>query len=461
MLSSAAPMPSPDRTSLRRRVLIAGGWSLTGYGLSQALRFGSNLLMTRLLVPETFGVMAIAGLVMIGLAMFSDVGLKQSVVQSRRSDPAFLNTAWVIQILRGVLLWFLALCLAFFVLLADRTNLIPKDTVYADPNLPYVIAVLSLTAVISGFQSTKLFEASRNLSLAEVTKIEIAAQIAGLFCMIGWVSIDRSVWALVAGSVCSTLVATLLSHTRLWGVANRWQWDKSAVREIVHFGKWIFLSSILGFLVINGDRLLLGGLVNTTVLGIYVIAFLIFNTVDQVLTKIISEVSFPALSEIARERPLYLRAGLYRFQVFIASFAYFCAGILMTSGQTLIELLYDERYQQAGWMLEVLAVALLTVPFRTVTQCFMALGLPHILSNIIAFRLATLFVATPMGFHFFGLPGALWGIVLSHFSYLPTLILYSAKNSLFDLRKELLLLPTVVMGMAVGMLFVVAIGHWR
>src|SRR5262245_66533122 len=113
MLSNAAPTPSADRISLKKRVLKAGTWSLVGYGLSQAIRFGSNLLMTRLLVPEMFGVMAIATMLMIGLAMFSDAGLKQNVIQSNRgNDPAFLNTAWMIQILRGVLLWFFALCAA-------------------------------------------------------------------------------------------------------------------------------------------------------------------------------------------------------------------------------------------------------------------------------------------------------------------------------------------------------------
>src|SRR5262245_49230326 len=129
MLSNVAPMASPDRISLKQRVLNAGLWSLSGYGLSQAIRFGSNLLMTRLLVPEMFGVMAIATLVMVGLAMFSDVGLKPSVIQSKRgNDPAFLNTAWVIQILRGLVLWFFALCVSLLVFLAARIGVLPKDT---------------------------------------------------------------------------------------------------------------------------------------------------------------------------------------------------------------------------------------------------------------------------------------------------------------------------------------------
>src|SRR5665213_3314987 len=98
---------------LKHRVLTAGAWSLGGYGLSLALRFGSNLLMTRLLAPQMFGVMAIALMVIAGLNMFSDIGLRLNVVQSNRGhEPLFLNTVWVSQILRGSLLWVFAVAVS-------------------------------------------------------------------------------------------------------------------------------------------------------------------------------------------------------------------------------------------------------------------------------------------------------------------------------------------------------------
>jgi len=448
------------RTSLKHRVLNASTWTLAGFGCNQLLRFGSNLLVTRLLVPNMFGVMAIAILVIVGLSMFSDLGLKPSVVHSKRgNDPVFLNTAWVTQILRGMLLWLFALIASLLIYYANRVGMVPKGTVYADPILPFVVAILSVTAVTSGFESTKLLQASRNLSLKQVAQIEIASQIAAIICMIAWAFIDRSIWALVAGAISSGLVRVILSHIWLPGIPNRWQWDELAFREIFHFGKWMFLASILGFLVSSGDRLLLGGLLNSNSLGIYSIAYLIFNSVEQVPTKIMGDVSFPALSEVSRDRPTELKRSYYRFHVVIASFVYICSGVLITSGASLVHLLYDPRYEQAGWMLEVLAVALLTIPFRLATQSFLALGMPHLLSAVIAIRLVTLFVATPIGFYSFGILGALWGIVLSHFSYLPTIILYNIRHEIFDLRTELYLLPIVPVGMVVGRLVAAMIGH--
>ena len=65
----------------------------------------------------------------------------------------------------------------------------------------------------------------------------------------------------------------------------------------------------------------------------------------------------------------------------------------------------------------------------------------------------------PIGFHFFGLPGALWGFVLSYFSALPTTIFYQVKYGLFDLRKELLLLAVVLVGMILAEGFNLAVGY--
>lgn len=453
-------MPSPNTMTLKGRVLRAGGWTVAGHGLSQAIRFGSNLLMTRLLVPEMFGVMAIAYMIMYGLALFSDIGLRPSIVHSKRgNDAIFLNTAWIIQILRGALIWLFALVVTMLVVLANHLGIAPSDSVYANPSLPYVIAILSLCALISGFDSSKVHEASRNLLLDRITKIEIVSQVAGLLCMFSWVAVDRSIWALVAGSLGAALAKTILTHAWLPGNTNRWQWDNTAFNEIIHFGKWIFLSSILGFLVNSGDRLILGGVLSASELGIYAIAFLIFKTILDVLSKVIGDVTYPSLSEVAREQPANLKSHYYRFHVIIAAFAYLCSGILMISGQPLIDLLYDPRYAEAGWMLEILAAGLMTIPFRLAHQCFMALGMPGLLSKIITAQLITMYLVMPISFHFFGLPGALWGFVLSYFFTLPTTIFYQVKYGLFDLRKELLFLTIVPLGMIIGKTFNLAIGY--
>ena len=397
--------------------------------------------MTRLLDPQIFGVMAIAFMVMTGLAMISDFGLKQNIIHSNRgNEQTYLNTAWSIQIIRGLSLWSLALFISLLVFSVHRLGLTSRMNVYSDPELPYVIATISFSAVISGFESTKFSEASRKLLLSRVTQIQIWAQIIGLICMIGWVLIDRSIWALVAGNICSTTMTTLLSHIAVPGTVNRLQWDRSAIREIFHFGKWMFLSSILGFLANNTDRIILGALVDSATLGVYAVAFNVVSVFGQILGKLISDVSFSAFSEVARERTHQLKRSLYRFHFVTASFAYFCSGFLIVFGSTLINFLYDYRYAQAGWMVEILGITLLSISFNLAQYCLLAKGLPRVFTTIIAIRVLATIALIPFGFHMFGITGAVWAIVISQLSSAPTIVFYQVRYGLFDPLREIMVL---------------------
>jgi len=80
--------------NIKKKAIKGAAFVLAGYGLSQALRLGGNLILTRLLVPELFGIMALARAFITGLLFFSDIGLRPSIIRSPRGDdPVFLNTA--------------------------------------------------------------------------------------------------------------------------------------------------------------------------------------------------------------------------------------------------------------------------------------------------------------------------------------------------------------------------------
>jgi O-antigen/teichoic acid export membrane protein len=268
-------MTSPRHSSLKQRALHALKWSFLGYGISQAIRLGTNLVMTRLLVPDMFGVMAIAGMITIILGMLSDIGLRQSIVQNRRGEePAFLDTAWVVQIMRGAGLWVVAILVSIALYLANRAGMVPAQSVYASPLLPLVIAVSSLSAFISGFQSTKMATAQRSFDQKRINVIALVSQCAGLLVMIPFGALSPSVWVLVAGGLMVSLTTTVLSHTWMEGQPNHFRLEKKALRELIEFGKWVFASSALFILVNSGDRLLLGAFVDADVLGLYSIAVL-------------------------------------------------------------------------------------------------------------------------------------------------------------------------------------------
>jgi O-antigen/teichoic acid export membrane protein len=424
---------------------------MAGHIASQILRLVSNLLMTRLLVPEMFGVMALANVIMVGLQMLSDFGLWQGIVQSRRgAEPAYLNTIWTVQILRGILLWLFALGIAGTVRLGADWGYVAKESVYADPVLPSVIAVLGITALLGGLVSTRLATASRDLALGRKTLVELACQILSLGVMVGWALIDRSIWALVGGAVVGSALRVLASHIMLPGQRNKLHWDPVAFREIFGFGKWIFLTSILGFLSANGDRLLLGGLVDTATLGIYAIAFFLVSALAEVVQGIAGGVAFPALSEVVRDRPAELKQIYYRFRLPVDVVALIAMGGLISAGHLVVELLYDERYHAAGEMIAILAVSLFEVRYTVAGQCFLALGRPRLLAPAAALRVVLMFGLMPATYSLLGIEGAVWVVSGSILLTLPIVLYFKVVNGLFDMRRELVLLPLIGVGYCVG-----------
>jgi len=432
----------------------AGGWAMGGHVLGQAIRLASNLLMTRLLVPEAFGLMAIVIVLMIGFALFSDIGVSQNIIRSPRGeDPVFLNTAWTLQILRGLAIWVLATLSAAALPLAHHFGWMKPGTVYADPLLPWVISVYSLTAVIQGFGSTKLAVARRRMRMRPITENAIASQLVALVVTVAAAWWTHSIWALVAGSLVSSVSGCLLGHWLLPGPRDRLAWDKEALRELLGFGKWVFLSSIVGFLVINGDRLLLGGLIEAPLLGVYTIAFLLVNSIQMVMALGSASIVFPALSEVLRERPQDLAATTNKFQRLGDLFLMPASGFLIVAGPSVVALLYDTRYQAAGGMLSALAIGAIGLRYQVVEQCYLSMGKPQINTVTNVFRLLVLYVGVPVGFHYWQFAGALAAIVLSQYAGWPAAIHFKIKHSLMNMRTEVFAVPALALGLLLGLGF--------
>lgn len=442
---------STTMRSLRDRVLRAGRWTLISYGLGQATSLISSLIMTRLLAPEMFGVMAIAIIAQVILFMLSDIGLQQHIVQSKRGDdPVFLDTAWSIQVIRGAFLWIMALLLSAALYFSNLWGWFSVRSIYASPILPFVIAANSFAAVILGFQSTKRATAHRNFDQKCLAQIDVAGHIAGLVFMILIGVISKSIWALVAGSLVSALTTTLLSHTWLSGYPNHFRLEKKAINELIAFGKWIFISSAVYVLTANGDRLLLGSFVDASILGMYAIAVLIVGAIRTGLGKLFSSVSLPALSEIARTDPSRLREVYYKFRVPGDVLLLFLAGLLFETGQLIIDLLYDHRYSAAGGMLQILALSLIVARYELSNQVYLALGITRSLAVINIVRCISLYALVPLLYFMDGTQAAIWGIALHGLLTVPFVYGFNARLGLIDIRLEFIVLVAFPIGYLCG-----------
>ncbi|CAI8972968.1 Polysaccharide biosynthesis protein [Pseudomonas sp. IT-P253] len=457
-------MPPADVSpplSLRRRAISAGAWNLGALVTSQVTRLGGNLIMARLLMPEMFGIMVIATTVSVVLHLLSDVGLRQNIIQSPRGDdPAFLNTLWTVQIIRGFILFASTLLIAGFAWFAQVINLWSANSTYAAPELPLVLALTGFSAIIYGFQSTKVDVAVRDFQQKKVVLAEFASQLAGLLMMLVIGYFTRSIWSLVGAGLVSTLVMTLLGHLWFVGQPNRLHWDRPALQELVVFGRWMLVSSAVGVLAMNGDRMWFGASMSASELGVYSIAVLIVGALQQGMQRLVGAVALPAFGEAARTQDMArLQALYYRFKLVFDLASLFLCGLFWTVSPLLLNLLYDERYADAGNMLSILSLSFFTYRYVVSHQAWLALGLTkyQAMDNIV--RVVSLWVLLPLLLAIGGVKYAIWGVALHALPTLVLVVYVNCKVGLFDIKRELAVLPMLLVGALCGELML-GLANW-
>jgi O-antigen/teichoic acid export membrane protein len=427
--------------SLKTAVLRGSAWTLSGVAAGQIIRLGKSLVLSRLLFPEAYGVMAIVWAVLTCLDLLSDVGLSPGIVRSPRGDdPYFLNTAWTMKSIRGTVLCGIVCAIAY-----------PVSMFYHKPQLALLLPVAGLTVLIEGLGSTNTYSCQRNMTYSRITMLELLNEIVGMVVTLGWALIHPSVWALLGGAVAGRTSQVLGSHLLLPGIRNRFHWDPAAFSELVNFGKWVFFSSAIYLLYAQGDRLLLGRFLDSKLLGVYSIAIMLSEAISGVINKLTDTVLFPALSQTAISDRSRLRSVLYQMRLGTDVLIIMPIGVLMVIGGVVVKLLYDSRYQGAGWMLQILSIRLIMVSMVLGgTSSLFALGHSRYSVGLNICRAIWIFTMIPLGWHFYGMKGIVCAVALTELPAFVVIWSGMAKYKLLSLPHEMRSVAFAIAGIAIG-----------
>ncbi len=415
-------------SSINQRAVRGAIWTIAGYGISNVMRLGSNLILTRLLVPELFGLMGLVYVFISGLHMFSDVGIGVSIIQNKRGDErSFLDTAWTIQVIRGFVLWLACLLMAY-----------PVSQLYSEPRLLWLVPVVGLTTVVSGFNCTAIFSFNRHLAIREMAMFELSGQLVSAVTIVIWAWFQPTIWAIVAGGLVSSLYQLILSWRINPAQQNRFTWDKTATHEIFSFGTWIFLSTAMTFFGEQADRLILGKVLGFTLLGIYGIALTLADMPRSVTTALSGKVIMPALSMIADQPHEIILAKIRRKRKPILIALALGMAVLAASGDLVIRILYDDRYQEAAWMLPILALGVWPrLLCNTIEPVLFAIGKPQYTAAANLSRFISTVVGIGLGYRLFGLPGAVVGVALNDLCYYCVISYGLQLEKLSDRKQDL------------------------
>lgn len=348
-------------------------WNAISLFFKQGLRLSSNIILTRLLSPEIFGLMALVNMIMQALTMLSDIGLRPSLIRSQREDDDFVLTAWTLQVVRGVVIWLIVCTVAW-----------PASIFFNQESLSYILPISGLIALFMGLNSISIVLAQKHLNYKRITLFEITTSVLGLLLMTALAYEYRNVWSLVIGGVFTTALMTVFSFVFLPSIKHRFRWEPGTVRELFHFGKWVFLSTALAFFVMQFDKIALGKLATMETLGLYSIAMVWASIPKLIVDQLANRIFFPVIAELYRNNKLDEIKTLRKEILVITSVT---AIFLIVTGQSIIELMYTDDYVGAGIILIILgALAWFETIDSLNTQILLTIGRPKdkILSQLIS-----------------------------------------------------------------------------
>lgn len=441
--------PGPLRGRLYAQIHIPApllrhlGWTTGGYLFSQFIRFATNLVLTRILAPDLFGVMILLTSLRIGLELFTDIGIGQNIVASKNAgDPRFYQTAWTLQLLRGLLLALASAALVPFI-----------SAMYGQEALKQVLPFISLFFILTGFLSIGLPLAVKERDTRRSAMFDVSASVSGAAVMVAAAIVAPNIWGLLAGNLLATLASTIASYLVTPGVRHRLTLNRRYVIEIVGFGKWIFVSSIIYFLATNFDRLVLANYVSLATLGLYGVARSLGDVIGQFSGRLGYAIIFPSVAS-AEVRGAALHAKLaHRRRQFLGAALIVVAPFVALS-EPLIRILYDPRYLPAAQVLPLIGLAVWVGIMSTLNESvLLGLGKPVYGAIGNAGKLLVLVGLLPLGVVHYGILGAAATTVLAEVARYGCLTVGQFKERVRFMRQDFSATVLMLAGaLAIGLL---------
>lgn len=408
----------------------------------------SMVVLARLLLPEAYGLMAMAMTVTNLAYLFRDLGVSTIIIRQPNLSAPLQATLYWLNLGLGLAMAVLLMALAPLLALAFR-----------EPRLAPLIGVLALAFPLSSLGVVHLAVMEREAQFRRLARIEAWAALGGLGLALVLAAGGAGVWSLAAQMLAASALSALQAH-----LALRWRparvFAGVELRTLFGFGARFSLFQLVVYLERNADSMIIGRLLSPAALGLYSMAYKVMLFPLQNITAIATRALLPAMSR-QLERPggqaalgqLYLRAtaGIALLT------APMMAGLFMLR-EPFVLLLFGPRWLAVADLLRWLAaVGFIQSLTASTGAVFVALGKARLL-----LRLGLLGAALQVGAFLIGVRGGIEGVAMAYclanlLNLLPALVCVAL---LLDIsaRRAALALGKPLVGAAI-MLLVLSV--WR
>jgi len=329
--------------NLRQKAAKGIFWSVIQKWGRAVISIVTFVVLSRLLAPEAFGLVALATVFTVFIELFLDQGFGAAIVQRAEIEPEHLDTAFWINILTGLILTGSLIAASGFV-----------ATLFDEPRLASVLRWLSLSFILSALSSTQISILQRKLAFKNLAARSLAASTVGGAVGIGMAFAGFGVWSLVAQDLATNLAGLVI----LWGSSDWRPGFKVSMKhykDLFSFGVSILGNHALTILIRRSDDLLIGYYLGPTLLGFYTIGYQLLLVIIRLVTEVTNSVAFPAFSRIQNE-PERMRRAFYNVTQYTSLFAFPVFIGLAALAPELVPAIFGEKWTPSIPVMQVLSL---------------------------------------------------------------------------------------------------------
>lgn len=223
--------------------------------IQRTLGLISTLILVRLLLPEDFGIVAIAAILLQFAIVLSNSGIQQYIPRKDNIDDDDVNTAWSIDLLLKFTLWMLLIIGAPLI-----------GSFYDNAEIVSVLQVVSVVVFLQALQNPGLHLLRRNLTYSPIFWLLAWQKLVSFIFVITIAYMTRSYWAIIVGDIVYALVGVVGSYV-LHSYRPKFSLKKKFEQWM--FTKWMFARGVLGFFRSQLDNLMVSKLFSIGELGTY------------------------------------------------------------------------------------------------------------------------------------------------------------------------------------------------
>ena len=359
------------------------------------------VVIARLLSPEQFGLFGVGVLAVTICETFTQSGFEGALIQKKEDVKDYLDTAWTIQIFRGMALFFLLFLLSPVV-----------ASFFKAPEVSLLVRVIAVSQLLIGFRNIGVIYFAKELDFGRQFVFQFVPSCVDLVVSMVLLLTLKNVWALVIGLLVKHALTTAWSFV-IHDYRPRLKLDWSKAGDLFRFGKWALGSGVLYFLLTQGDDVLVGKVLGASVLGLYLMAYKISNIPTTEITNVISYVTFPAFSKLQHD-PVKLRNAYLQVLKVILFTTFPLALLLFLLAENFTVLVLGQQWRSMVPAMRILcAVGLIGSFGATIRPLFYGVGKPGIHTKLSFFQLVVLgCIIYPLTRHM-GLVGAAFSVLLA------------------------------------------------